>query len=466
LDINVGIPDNDETWLMRQAVREVQKATALPLSIDSVSVNAIEAGLKAAIGRPLINSVTAEPAKMDVLLPMAKKFGAALIALCLDGKGIPKTPAERLEIAVRIMHAAENAGLNPDDLLFDPLTLTIGSEPESGAVTLETLRLLKSELGVNTILGLSNISHGMPQRPLINAAFLSMAAEAGLDAVINNPNSQVIMGFLYAVNILTGKEPKAARILKRLTADGRALAIVDESISKAAPAKEKTEAEVPASPEDGISLLIKYVMEGDGDAGARLVKRLIKSGKDPEALLDEALIPAMERVSEMFTAADFFLPEALMASEAFKKCLDEIKAHQKKKARTVKGKVVLATVHGDIHDIGKNLVKMVLENAGYYVCDLGANVPAEEIVEAAGQVNADIVALSALMTTTMVEMNKVVNLLKAKDLDSHVLVGGAVLTPQFARKAGAYAYGADAMEGLRKADNIMRSRHRKREEGA
>jgi len=461
LDVNVGVPGGDEVWLMRHAVREVQKATALPLSIDSISVNAIEAGLKAVVGRPLINSITGDMAKLDILLPIAKKFGAATIALCLDEKGIPTTPEKRLEVAIRILEAAEDIGLGSNDLLFDPLTLTIGSDAESGAVTLETVRLLKSELGVNTILGLSNISHGMPQRPLINAAFLSMAAEAGLDAVIIDPSSRVVMGFLYAVNILTGKEPKATRILKRLTVNGLSLAIVDESSTRAKKSGPKIKPAEPSPAKDGISSLIKYVMEGDGESGARLVKKLISSGENPEKLLDNALIPAMERVSEMFTSADFFLPEALMASEAFKFCLVEIRKHQKKKARTVKGRVVLATVHGDIHDIGKNIVKMVLENAGYEINDLGANVSSADIIEAAKQDHADIVALSALMTTTMVEMSDIIKKLKSNELDSHVLVGGAVLTPGFAHKIGAHAYGADAMEGLRKADNIMRSRRRR-----
>ena len=222
LDINVGIPRNDETWLMRRAIREVQKVTMLPLSIDSANINAIEAGLKGVIGRPLINSITGEKAKLDMLLPMAKKYGAALIALCLDASGIPPTPAGRVKIARKILRAALDAGLALDDILFDPLTLTISADTNAAAVTLETLRLLKDKLGANTCLGLSNISHGMPQRPLINAAFLAMAAEAGLDAVIINPTGLVEMGMLYAVNVLTGKEPKAVRILKRLAANGAA----------------------------------------------------------------------------------------------------------------------------------------------------------------------------------------------------------------------------------------------------
>jgi len=463
LDINVGIPRNDETWLMRHAMREVQKVTMLPLSIDSASINAIEAGLKGVVGRPLINSVTGERAKLDVLLPMAKKYGAALIALCLDASGIPPTPEGRVNIARRILQAALDAGLSLDDILFDPLTLTISADTNAAAVTLETLRLLKDELGANTCLGLSNISYGMPQRPLINAAFLAMAAEAGLDAVIINPTGLVEMGMLYALNVLTGKEPKAVRILKRLAANGQSISIIEgagiEKVEKAA-----TEpAEKPA--EDGIPLLIKYVMEGDGDAGAKLVQKLIAEGSNPDDLLDKALIPAMERVSEMFTAADFFLPEALLAGEAFKACLTELRRHQKRKARTVKGRVLLATVQGDIHDIGKNIVKMVLENAGYEIRDLGANVHTREIIDVAKHERPHIVALSALMTTTMGEMRHVVEGLVKAEVDSDVLIGGAVVTSKYASEIGASAYASDAMEGLRKADNIMRARKRRAGEG-
>ncbi len=460
LDVNVGIPGGDEAWLMRNAIREAQKVTALPLSIDSISVNVIEAGLKAAVGRPLINSTTGGPSKLNVLLPMAKRFGAALIALCLDAKGIPETPEGRVRVAQRILAAAEKAGLTKDDLIFDPLTLTIGSDANAGAVTLETLRLLKTELGVNTSIGLSNISHGMPQREMINSSFLSMAAEAGLDAVIVNPLSRVVMGFIYAANVLTGKAPKDARILKMLTANGQSLGLVDETAKKSAKTPAKKSAE-PKPVKNDIQRLIKCIMEGDGNAGSSIVRKLIQSGEDPDRLLDAALIPAMERVSHMFSASDFFLPEALLASEAFKACLDEIKRHQKRKARTVKGKVVLATVHGDIHDIGKNLVRMVLGNAGYLIHDLGVNVLAEDIVEAARQDQADIVALSSLMTTTMTEMNKIVDMLANAQIDSAVIVGGAVLTSKYAERIGAAAYGADAMEGLRKADNIMRSRRRR-----
>ncbi len=462
LDINVSVRLNDEGWLMRRAVTEVQKVTALPISIDSINVNAIEAGLKSAIGRPLINSVSGDPERLDILLPMAKKFGAALIGLCLDNKGIPATPAGRVDVARRILAKAEEYGLGLDDILFDPLTLTISADTGSAEVTLQTLRMLKVELKANTVIGLSNISHGMPQRPLINSAFLAMAAESGLDAVIINPIGAVEMGYLYAVNVLTGKEPKAVRILKRLAANGMSIGVVEGTVKKPSGEEVKPAEQIAPPAEDSVSMLIKLVMEGDGESGAKLVRKLISKGKDPESLLDEALIPAMERVSEMFSSADFFLPEALLASEAFKECLNEIQRHQKRKSRTVKGKVLLATVHGDIHDIGKNLVKMVLENSGYETIDLGANVTTAEIIDVAKQDKPDIIALSALMTTTMGEMRNVVNELQRAELDPDVIVGGAVVTSKYALEIGASAYGADAMEGLRKADNIMRSRKRRK----
>ncbi|MEO7993874.1 MAG: homocysteine S-methyltransferase family protein [bacterium] len=489
LDINVGVPGDDEPALMPLAVRAAQRNVPMtPLQIDSPNIHAQEAGLKAYAGRAILNSATGEADRLDPTLLLAKKYGAAVICLALDDRGIPETPQARLEVVDRIVKRALEYGLALEDLIFDCLTMTVAADQRSAYITADTIRMVKERYGVATVLGASNISFGLPGRHLITATFLAMMAQAGLDCAIINPHSPLEMGILSAANLLTYRDTNIRGVmtdiqrgLEEITSMGGGgdgarpapgppppMGRAPEGAAPAAGATGKrsvkevrasVEASAASAAQEVASLhpfeaVRKLIMEGYGQEAVKICHAQLKAGCDSQALFDEGLVSAMEAVAIKFSDANFFLPEALLASEAFKLCMDVVKPHLTKQAAN-KGTIVIATVKGDIHDIGKNIVGLMMENQGFKVINLGANVDKMRIRDEAKRVSAELVGLSALMTTTMTVMPDVIDLLRAEGINSKVMVGGAVLTERYARDIGASAYGRDAMEAVDKAHTLV-----------
>ena len=437
LDVNVGVPGVDEPAVLERVVKALQSVVSLPLQLDSSSAAALERGLRVYNGKPLVNSVNGEQAVLDSLLPLCKKYGAAVIGLTLDEGGIPKTAAQRVAIARRIRDAALAAGIPREDIYIDCLTLTASAQQEDVMATLDALRACKEELGVRTVLGVSNISFGLPCRPVLNAAFLTMAIYAGLDLAIMNPASEEMMGAVYACNVLTGRDGQSAAYIARYA--GRQLET--RAVSPAAPAPD-----APADTAGGpYAPLVRAVRQGlKGEAAAHT--RALLEGRDPLDLVDEALIPALDAVGAGYEKGTLFLPQLLQSASAAQAAFEEIKAAVARRgaAGPSKGKIVLATVKGDVHDIGKNIVRVILENYGFDVLDLGRDVPPETVVEAVRQSGARLVGLSALMTTTLKSMAETIEALHKAKLDCKIMVGGAVLTERYALEIGADWYAKDA----------------------
>ncbi len=455
LDVNVGVggADSDlEARLMAAAVRTVQEvAPSPPLSIDSADPEALEAGLAEAPGKCLINSVTGEREKILRVLPLARKWGAAVLGLLVDEKGVPKTVEERIRIAETIVAACDEAGIPRRDLFIDCVCLPVSAAPDQALATMRTIQEVRERFHVRTLLGLSNVSFGLPRRELVNRTFLAMAMQAGLDGAILNPLDRDLMETAAAGNVLIQRDPQFSTYIRLF---GGAPAPVRKKASEAAREKE------PPLEEK----IRRAVIEGDRDRIQDLVGEGVESGMDPMALNSEILVPAMEEVGRRFNAKIFFLPQVILAAETMQRAFQVLRPLLPKAAGEAKGKVVLATVKGDVHDIGKNILAAVLENHGYEVIDLGKNVDRETILARAFQEKAPLVALSALMTTTMVEMKRVISEARKRGLPSRFLVGGAVVTRSFAEEIGADGYGRDAMEGLAEADRLLRSL-RSRESG-
>ncbi len=439
LDVNVGVPGVDEPAAMEQVVKALQSVVSLPLQLDSSNAAALERGLRVYNRKPIVNSVNGERAVLDRLLPLCKKYGAAVVGLTLDEQGIPKTAAGRVAIAARIRDAALDAGIPPEDIYIDCLTLTASAQQEDVMVTLDALRACKQELGVRTVLGVSNISFGLPCRPYLNTAFLTMAMYAGLDLAIMNPASEEMMAAVYAYDVLSGRDKQSSRYIARYA--GRQLpapAAQPAAPQAAAPAGESAAAG-PYAP------LMKAVEQGlKGEAAAHT--RALLAGRDPLDLVDHALIPALDAVGAGYEKGTLFLPQLLQSASAAQAAFEEIKAAVAKKGApgASKGRIVLATVKGDVHDIGKNIVRVILENYGFDVLDLGRDVPPEKVVEAVRESGARLVGLSALMTTTLKSMAETIEALHAAKLDCKVMVGGAVLTERYALEIGADWYAKDA----------------------
>lgn len=443
LDVNMGLPGGNEAKLITNAVNEIQEIVNVPLSLDSSFVDALEAACKQCAGKPLINSVNGETEKLEKILPIAKKYGASIIGLTVDEKGIPKTWQERIKIAEKILFYASKIGVKRTEIVFDFLTLSVSSSPEQVAETLQAIRQSKNQLwDCKTILGVSNISFGLPSRQTINSTFLKMAVEAGLDMAICNPNADWTIDDKYARDLLTGKDENAKKYIEKYS--GVAKKTVAES--KVLTSKER---------------FFNAIINGDKDYIKPLIDEILKEGTDPLTISNELILKALNIVGEKFNSKEYFLPQVIMSAEASQLAFSYIKPLLKKEKKSVAGKVVMATVQGDVHDIGKNIVCAVLESFGFEVTDLGKNVDKETIIAKAKEINADIIGLSALMTTTMVEMENIINLKKALNINAKIMVGGAPVTKTFADSIGADGYSKDAIDAAKVAKKLISRNHEK-----
>lgn len=435
LDVNVGLPDIDEVSMMKEAIVEIQSVTNLPLQIDTVNGEALEAAMRIYNGKPMVNSVNGKQESMDLVFPLVKKYGGVVVGLTLDENGIPNTADGRVDIAGRIIKEAEKYGIDKKDIVIDVLTLTVSSEPNSAKVTLEALRKVREIYGVRTVLGVSNISFGLPNRPIVNAYFYAMAMQSGLSAGIINPLSDVMMQSYYSYCALMGYDSNCQNYI--------------EKCSKQADVSIITKA-------DEFGDLKTLIIKGLKEESAYKTKELMKE-LDPLDIISEHMIPALDCVGKGFENGTVFLPQLLMSAEAAKQAFDILKEHMAVKGtvEVQKNKIIIATVKGDIHDIGKNIVKVLLENYGFEVVDLGKDVPAERIVQEVIRQEVKLVGLSALMTTTVANMEKTIEQLREQAPWCKVMVGGAVLNPEYAEMINADFYGKDAMQSVYYAQKIF-----------
>ena len=448
LDVNVGAPGVDEPARMEQVVKALQSVVSLPLQLDSSHAEALERGLRVYNGKPIVNSVNGEPEVLEKVLPLCKKYGAAVVGLAIDERGIQPKAEDRVAIARRIKKAALEAGIPQEDIYIDCLTLTASAQQEDVLATVQALHTCKTELGVRTILGVSNISFGLPCRPYLNTTFLTMAMYAGLDLAIMNPSSEEMMAAVYAYNVLTNRDKQSGRYIARYANQVPASAALAKAMQDKAASGVPAAAEAAGPAVSGpYAPLMKAVEQGLKGEAAACTKALLAE-KEPLELVDEALIPALDIVGVKYEKGKLFLPQLLQAASAAQSAFDEIKTAiaQRGGAGASKGRIVLATVKGDVHDIGKNIVKVILENYGFEVIDLGRDVPVETVVETVREKDVHLVGLSALMTTTLKSMEETIAALHAAKLDCKVMVGGAVLTPEYAEKIGADWYAKDAKQ--------------------
>ncbi len=445
LDINVGMSGIDEKEVMRKAVYEALRVTELPLSIDSSNPEVMEAILRLYPGRALINSISLEKNKFEKLLPIAKKYGAMFILLPLSDQGMPKDIDEKKQIIHTVLNRAYELGLHKEDIIVDGLVNTVGANQNAALEALETIRYCKEELGLATVVGLSNISFGLPERQFINSSFLSLCIKAGLTMAIANPSQDLLMNTAFATELLLGREGAAEKYIERVTARPVELtpAVGQKEGTKEKPAvKENTQAEERSE-------LFQAVLKGNRAGIVDIVKMELAQGAVPEQLIEEHLIPAINEVGRLFDRQIFFLPQLISGAEAMKLAIDYLEPLLAKDAQAKsQGTVIIATVAGDIHDIGKNLVALMLKNYGYRVVDLGKDVATEQIIRTAKEEGADIIAVSALMTTTMVEMKQVVRMAKEVGLKAKVIIGGAVITEGYAEEIGADGYSPDAQTAV------------------
>jgi 5-methyltetrahydrofolate--homocysteine methyltransferase len=440
LDVNVGAPGIDEPAAMERAVFCVTGAVAVPLVLDSSNPEALERGLKAADGKVLVNSVSGEEKSLARILPLVRKYGAAVIGLTLDEKGIPETGEARCEVAARILDAAREQGIAARDVVVDCLTLTVSAEQKRAMETLKAIRLVKERFGVNTALGVSNISFGLPRRPLISSAFFAMAMEAGLDAAIVNPKEEAMMDAWRSAMVLLNRDPNAAAYIEAYRGGAEA------------PAGQIFDAETPL---DIRGRLAGAIIGGDRENVVGLVEEALKEGLTPLEISNEALLPGLEEVGRRFECNRFFLPQVMLSADTMQAAFARLKEEMKGEGFASLGRILMATVEGDIHDIGKNIVCTLLENHGFEVIDLGKNVSAERIIAAARSHEVDAVGLSALMTTTMAEMQSVIARLKEQGIKTFTMVGGAVVTQDYADEIGADLYAKDAMEAVARIKKLL-----------
>lgn len=441
LDVNVGLPDIDEVQMLKNAVCELQAIIDLPLQIDTSNIAAMEEALRRYNGKAMINSVNGKRESMEAIFPLVKKYGGLVVALTLDESGIPDTAQGRVKIAENILKVANEYGIDKKDIIFDTLAMTISADNKAAVATLSSLKTIKNELGCHTSLGVSNVSFGLPNRDAVNSTFFALALENGLSAAIMNPYSVDMMKTYYAYRTLKGLDENCAEYI------GSAESFVVTVTSVAAAA--------PKTTEEYSSELQHAVIKGFKDKAGELTKNLLSS-VDPLEIVNNEIIPALNIVGDGFEKKTVYLPQLLMSAEAAKSAFEVIKASMsgKEKAGT-KGVIVIATVYGDIHDIGKNIVKLLLENYGFDVVDLGKDVPPEIIAKTAIKLRAPLVGLSALMTTTVPAMEETIKLLREKAPWCKIVVGGAVLTKEYADKIGADKYAKDAMESVRYAEEII-----------
>ena len=434
LDVNVGLPGIDEVELLPRVVKALQGVTDLPLMLDSSEPRALEAGLRAVCGKAIVNSVNGEREILDAVLPLCKKYSAAVVGLCMDKGGIPQTWQARVDIAKRILDAALSYGIPKSDVLIDCLTLTVSAQQEQARETLRAVRYVTEELGLHTVLGVSNISFGLPAREQVTVSFLTQAMYAGLDLPIVNPNQRAIMDAVASFRVLSGEDVSASAYIRRF-----ADAVSAET----------------AKPASSMSLA-DAVMRGLKDETAALTEKALETMGEMD-VVNTLLIPALDRVGERYDKQEIFLPQLISAANAACEGFELIKQRIASKGgeSVSKGRLVLATVHGDIHDIGKNIVRVVLENYGYTVVDLGRDVPVKDVVEAVRREKVKLVGLSALMTTTVVSMEETIRAIREAGLSCKIMVGGAVLTPEYAAEIGADYYARDARQSVEIARQVL-----------
>ena len=435
LDVNVGIPDIDEVNVLENVVCELQAVTDLPLQIDTSNVSAMEAALRRYNGKAMVNSVNGKAESMHSVFPLVKKYGGLVVALTLDENGIPQTAHGRVAIAKKILETASEYGIDKKDIIFDTLALTVSADNNAAKATLEALRIIKTQLGCNTSLGVSNVSFGLPNRDAVNATFFALALENGLSAAIINPYSRDIMRTYYTYNLLNGTDVNCEEYISKA-----------ESFYSAPKAESSTT--VNTQQTEQTSELQYAVIKGLKSRAGEITAELLKSNR-PLDIIQNEIIPALNIVGKNYERGSVYLPQLLMSAEAAKAAFEQIKLIMPKSEKINNDTFVIATVKGDIHDIGKNIVKLLLENYGFNVVDLGKDVPAEKIAETAQNLNAEFVGLSALMTTTVPAMEETIKLLRIKAPWCKILVGGAVLTKEYADKIGADKYAKDAMEAVR-----------------
>lgn len=466
LDVNVGLPGIDEKSMMVRVIKELQGVVDVPLQIDSTIPEVLEAALRVYAGKPIINSVNGEEKSLDTVLPLAKKYGACVVGLALDENGIPKTAEGRFAIAKKIMDRAISIGIPREDVFIDCLTLTASAEQEGVICTLNALNRVKNELGLKTVLGVSNISFGLPNRELINQSFLTMALWSGLDLPIINPNITAMMGAFRAYKLLAGHDKNSMNFIENYADTTiKTVAVpnganLNISASNVCTYNEGMDSGVKTSCDDNelYNKLTNAIEKGLKTEGAELTKEILSiEGYDPMTLVNEILIPSLDKTGELFEKGKIFLPQLIMSASVASGCFEVIKnkISGSDNQNVNKGKIVLATVKGDIHDIGKNIVKVLLENYGYTVIDLGKDVDYQAVVDAAITHNAKLVGLSALMTTTLCSMEETIKLLKKNNVDCKIVVGGAVLTADYAKKIGADFYAKDAKETVDIAKKVL-----------
>lgn len=443
LDVNMGVPGIDQKAAMETAISQLSMLCPVPLSIDSTDPDVLEAALKVYPGRPLINSVNgADDTILEKILKLAKMYGAAVLCLPLEKGNLPKTAEERIRIAGKIIKKALAAGLRKEDLLLEPLVLTIGSSNTGAKETLRTISLYKKEFGLPCVMGTSNVSFGLPARPRINAAFLTMAFAYGMNAPIVNPMDKAIQDAFTNAKLLLGFDKGAQTFIKEAARDD-------------APKEEKKTGKA-LTPLEQIK---EAVMNGEKEEAARLVPILIDSGLSSETIIKQGLTAAMTAIGDGYGAGKVYLPQVMMAAEAMQAAFKELKRLLPGISADVKGTVVIGTVKGDIHDLGKNIVAALLENSGYNVIDLGKDVDADEFIDAAKQHHADMVGLCSLMTTTLPEMERIVDILKKEIPDVPILVGGAVVTQDYADRIGAPEYCKDGIAAVKIANKLTEKRN-------
>jgi 5-methyltetrahydrofolate--homocysteine methyltransferase len=421
LDVNVSAPGINEKDSMGWVVDCVQQAVSAPIVIDTTSIDALEAGLKEYAGKPIVNSVNGEKRKLKEVLPLVKKYGAAVIALTMDDNGIPMTLKKRLEIAEKIIKSAKNIGIRKENILVDFLTLTAGAQPESTEITLSAVREAKKR-GWNTILGVSNVSFGLPNRPVINSTFLTIAVREGLTSAIINPKDLKIQETISAYKALFGKKIYTV----------------------------KSESNIPKDP------LYECILTGDKDNVEDCLEKYLQKNKNPLEINDRILIPALTEVGRRFEAREYFLPQLLLSAETMQKAVTKLEKAFPLQNKKEGASILMATVKGDLHDIGKNIVCSVLKNFGYNVIDLGKDVSHEKIIETASNTKIDIIGLSALMTTTMGQMEIVINELKKKGINIPTVIGGAVVTSNYMKRIGAAGYAKDAIGAVNEIKRILK----------
>ncbi len=454
LDVNMGMSGIDEKAMMQKAIETVTAATSLPLSLDSSHVEVLEAALRIYPGRALVNSVSGESEKLEKLLPIVKKYGAMFILLPLSDAGLPKDLTEKIEIIEKIEKKAYGLGFTKEDIVVDGLVATVGANKKAALETLETIRYCK-EKGLATICGLSNISFGLPERSFVNTAFLTMAIMEGLTMAIANPSQELLMSCAFASDLLLNKEAADVRYIELMDA----VRVKREAAGESAPKETGIRLNAPVKEQEALSSrdkLYRDVLKGNREGIKTDTQKALDEGNGAKALLDEVLLPAINEVGELFDKGKYFLPQLIAGAEAMKTGIEYmepllLQANTDQEMPTV----VIATVEGDIHDIGKNLVALMLKNYGFHVIDLGKDVPKETIIAEAKKHNAQVIALSALMTTTMQQMRHVIAYAKQQQVNAKIIVGGAVITQEYADEIGADGYSEDAAEAVKLTKRLL-----------